>query len=128
MVPGVAFDGKLAWSMAWPPEPFRWIGVTLSQNEMVRVDRNDGKRGLRLKLFERLNLGFACWLQRFVDAGEAFFSRFGNFQSTYRDAKARTRKPAECRIEQALNEQHESRGCGPARSLRSPLRGRVARG
>jgi len=33
MVPGVAFDGKLAWSMTWPPEAFRWIGVTLSQNE-----------------------------------------------------------------------------------------------
>ena len=89
MVPGVAFAGKLAWPRAWPPEAFRWIGVTLSPDGMARADRNDGKRGLRLRLPDRLNLGFACWLQRLVDAGEAFFSRFGGFQSTYRDAKAR---------------------------------------
>lgn len=99
MVPGVAFDGKVAWSigytglgvgasrfgarvglellgydpseildmqlaqkpaMAWPPEPFRWIGVTLTRSEMARADRNDGKRGLWLKLLDRLKLGFAC--------------------------------------------------------------------
>ncbi len=99
MAPGVAFDGKVAWSigytglgvgatrfgarvglellgynsseildmqfirkpaMAWPPEPFRWLGVTLTRNEMARADRNDGKRGLWLKLLDRLNLGFAC--------------------------------------------------------------------
>ena len=47
--------------MEWPPEePFHWIGVTLTRNEMARADRNDGKRGLRLKLLDRLNLGFAC--------------------------------------------------------------------
>ena len=45
---------------AWPPEPFRWIGVTLTRNEMARTDRNGGKRGLWLKLLDRLNLGFAC--------------------------------------------------------------------
>jgi glycine/D-amino acid oxidase-like deaminating enzyme len=99
MVPGVAFDGRVAWSigytglgvgatrfgarvglellgyrpseilemqfvrkpaMAWPPEPLRWIGVTLTRNEMARADRNDGQRGLWLKLLDRLKLGFAC--------------------------------------------------------------------
>ncbi|MBW2493530.1 MAG: FAD-dependent oxidoreductase [Deltaproteobacteria bacterium] len=99
MAPGVAFDGKVAWSigytglgvgatrfgarvglellgynpseilemqfvrkpaMAWPPEPFRWIGVTLTRKEMARADRNDGKRGLWLKILDRLKLGFAC--------------------------------------------------------------------
>jgi glycine/D-amino acid oxidase-like deaminating enzyme len=99
MAPGVAFGGKVAWSigytglgvgatrfgarvglellgynptdilgmqfvrksaMAWPPEPFRWIGVTLTRKEMARADRNEGKRGLWLKLLDRLNLGFAC--------------------------------------------------------------------
>jgi glycine/D-amino acid oxidase-like deaminating enzyme len=99
MAPGVAFGGKVAWSigytglgvgatrfgarvglellgydpseilemqfvrksaMAWPPEPFRWIGVTLTRKEMARADRNDGKRGLWLKILDRLKLGFAC--------------------------------------------------------------------
>ncbi len=99
MAPGVAYGGKVAWSigytglgvgatrfgarvglellgydpseilelqfvrkaaMAWPPEPFRWIGVTLTRKEMARADRNDGKRGLWLKLLDRLKLGFAC--------------------------------------------------------------------
>jgi len=99
MAPGVAYDGKVAWSigytglgvgatrfgarvglellgydpseilelqfvrkpaMPWPPEPFRWIGVTLTRKEMARADRNDGKRGLWLKLLDRLKLGFAC--------------------------------------------------------------------
>ena len=72
--------------MAWPPEAFRWIGVTLTQNEMARADRNESKRGLRLKLLDRLSLGFACWLQRLVDANEVFFPRFGDFRSTYRIA------------------------------------------
>jgi hypothetical protein len=49
MVPGVDFDGKVAWSMAWPPEPFRWMGITLTRDEMARADRNDGKRGLWLQ-------------------------------------------------------------------------------
>jgi len=99
MVPGGAFDGKVAWSvgypglevgasrigarvglellgydpteildtqfarkpaMTWPPEPFCWIGLTLTENEMARANRNDVKRGRRLKLLDRLNLGFAC--------------------------------------------------------------------
>ena len=47
-------------ALPWPPEPFRWIGVTLTRSEMARADRNDGRRGLWLKLLDRLNLGFAC--------------------------------------------------------------------
>jgi len=47
-------------AMAWPPEPLRWLGVTLTRHEMARADRNLGKRGLWLKLLDRFNLGFAC--------------------------------------------------------------------
>lgn len=46
--------------IAWPPEPLRWLGVTLTRHEMARADRNLGKRGLWLKLLDRFNLGFAC--------------------------------------------------------------------
>jgi glycine/D-amino acid oxidase-like deaminating enzyme len=44
----------------WPPEPLRWLGVTLTRHEMARADRNLGKRGAWLKLLDRFNLGFAC--------------------------------------------------------------------
>jgi glycine/D-amino acid oxidase-like deaminating enzyme len=47
-------------SMAWPPEPLRWLGVTMTRNELARADRNGGRRGLWLKLLDRLHLGFAC--------------------------------------------------------------------
>ena len=47
-------------AMAWPPEPIRWLGVTLTRHEMARADRNNGRRGLWLKLLDRFNLGFAC--------------------------------------------------------------------
>ncbi len=99
MAPGVAYDGRVSWSigytglgvsatrfgariglellgyepsellemqfvkkqaMAWPPEPLRWMGVTLTRREMARADRNGGTRGLWLKLLDRLGLGFAC--------------------------------------------------------------------
>jgi hypothetical protein len=98
-VPGVAHDGRLAWSvgytghgvgasrfgarigiellgyeptdvikmqlftkksLSWAPEPFRWIGVTLTQNALVKADNNGGKRGLWLKFLDRLGLGFTC--------------------------------------------------------------------
>jgi hypothetical protein len=48
------------WTREPSPEPFRWIGVTLTRKEMARADRNDGKRGLWLKILGRLELGFAC--------------------------------------------------------------------
>jgi hypothetical protein len=37
-----------------PAEPFRWIGVKLTRNEMARADRDERKRSLWLKLFDRL--------------------------------------------------------------------------
>jgi hypothetical protein len=46
--------------LPWPPEPLRWMGVTMTRKELERADRNQGKRGLWLKLLDRLNLGFAC--------------------------------------------------------------------
>ncbi len=99
VVPGVAYDGRLAWSvgytghgvsasrfgarigiellgyapsdvitmqfvtkkaMAWPPEPFRWIGVRLTQLALIRADKKGGKRGLWLKLLDKLGMGFTC--------------------------------------------------------------------
>ena len=99
MVPGVAYDGRLAWSVGytghgvgasrfgarigiellgyqpsdvikmkfvtkralpWAPEPFRWVGVRLTQYALKQADRNNGRRGLWLKLLDRLGLGFTC--------------------------------------------------------------------
>ena len=99
VVPGTAFDGRLAWSVGytghgvsasrfgarigiellgyqpsdavnmkfvtkkalpWAPEPFRWIGVRLTQLALVRADNNSGKRGLWLKFLDKLGLGFTC--------------------------------------------------------------------
>ena len=47
-------------SLPWAPEPFRWLGVRLTQSALIRADRNSGKRGLWLKLLDMLGLGFAC--------------------------------------------------------------------
>jgi len=99
MVPGTAFDGRVAWAVGytglgvgatrfgarigiellgyqpsdilkmkfvtkwtlpWVPEPFRWIGVRLTQKALVKADQNNGKRGLWLKLLDTFNLGFTC--------------------------------------------------------------------
>ena len=99
MVPGVAHDGRLAWSVGytghgvsasrfgariglellgyeptdvikmkfvtsrslpWAPEPFRWLGVRLTQGALIKADRNNGKRGLWLKFLDMLGLGFTC--------------------------------------------------------------------
>ena len=46
--------------LPWPPEPLRWMGVTMTRKELERADRNLGRRGLWLKLLDRVNLGFAC--------------------------------------------------------------------
>lgn len=46
--------------MPWAPEPFRWFGVWYTQNALVKADKNNGKRGLWLKLLDKLNLGFTC--------------------------------------------------------------------
>ena len=99
MVPGVAYGGRLAWSVGytghgvgasrfgarvaiemlgygpsdilkmqfisrqalpWAPEPFRWVGVRLTQMALKKADRNNGKRGLWLKFLDKLGLGFTC--------------------------------------------------------------------
>ena len=46
--------------MPWAPEPFRWFGVRFTQNALVKADKNNGKRGLWLKLLDAMNLGFTC--------------------------------------------------------------------
>lgn len=48
------------WTLPWVPEPFRWIGVRLTQRALIKADRNNGKRGLWLKLLDAFNLGFTC--------------------------------------------------------------------
>ena len=99
MVPGVAYEGRLAWSVGytghgvgasrfgarigiellgyqpsdvinmqfvtrkslpWAPEPFRWLGVTLTQRALIKADKNNDRRGLWLKFLDRLGLGFTC--------------------------------------------------------------------
>jgi hypothetical protein len=47
-------------ALPWAPEPFRWFGVKLTQLELIRADKNGGKRGLWLKLLDLLGLGFTC--------------------------------------------------------------------
>ena len=46
--------------VAWPPEPARWLAVTLTRKEMGRADRNQGRRGPWLGLLDRFNPGFVC--------------------------------------------------------------------
>jgi len=99
VVPGVAHEGRLAWSVGytgvgvaasrfgarigiemlgyeptdildmefvtrkalpWAPEPFRWIGVRITQKALVKADSNGGKRGLWLRFLDMLGLGFTC--------------------------------------------------------------------
>jgi glycine/D-amino acid oxidase-like deaminating enzyme len=99
MVPGTAFDGRLAWTVGytghgvgasrfgarvaiellgyqpsdilkmkfitskpipWFPEPFRWVGVRLTQLALLKADKKGGKRGLWLKFLDKLGLGFTC--------------------------------------------------------------------
>ncbi len=47
-------------AMPWAPEPLRWIGVKITQLELIRADKNGGKRGLWLKMLDAMNLGFTC--------------------------------------------------------------------
>jgi len=42
----------------WPPEPIRSIGVALTQRGLARADRNEGRRGLWLRMLDRAGLGF----------------------------------------------------------------------
>jgi len=47
-------------ALPFPPEPFKWIGIRLTQKALVKADQNGGKRGLWLKLLDMLGLGFTC--------------------------------------------------------------------
>jgi glycine/D-amino acid oxidase-like deaminating enzyme len=42
----------------FPPEPLRWAVVQLTRSRLAAADRNGGRRGLWLRLLDRLGLGF----------------------------------------------------------------------
>jgi len=42
----------------FPPEPFRWAGITLTRRALERADQRMGHRGPWLRLLDRLGLGF----------------------------------------------------------------------
>jgi len=42
----------------WPPEPLRYLAVQWTRRELARADRNDGRRGLWLRLLDSLKLGY----------------------------------------------------------------------
>jgi glycine/D-amino acid oxidase-like deaminating enzyme len=44
--------------IAFPPEPLRWAGIRFTANRMAAQDRRGGRRGLWLRLLDRLGLGF----------------------------------------------------------------------
>ena len=47
-------------ALPWVPEPICWPAVKLTQLELMRADKNGGKRGLWLRFLDMLGLGFAC--------------------------------------------------------------------
>jgi glycine/D-amino acid oxidase-like deaminating enzyme len=44
--------------MPFPPEPFRWVFIRITQWSLQRADDNEGKRNLWLRLLALFNLGF----------------------------------------------------------------------
>ena len=44
--------------LPFPPEPLRWLAVRITQSQLARQDRNDGKATLWLRLLDRLGMGF----------------------------------------------------------------------
>jgi glycine/D-amino acid oxidase-like deaminating enzyme len=42
----------------FPPEPLRWAIVQFTRSRLAAADRRDGRRGLWLRLLDRLGLGF----------------------------------------------------------------------
>ena len=42
----------------FPPEPLRWAVIQLTRNRLAAADRNGGRRGLWLRILDRLGLGF----------------------------------------------------------------------
>jgi glycine/D-amino acid oxidase-like deaminating enzyme len=43
--------------MPFPPEPFAWLGITITTWSLKRADRT-GRRNLWLRMLDRLGLGF----------------------------------------------------------------------
>lgn len=44
--------------MPFPPEPLRWAAIELTRNRLAAADRRAGRRGLWLRMLDRLGLGF----------------------------------------------------------------------
>ena len=44
--------------LPFPPEPLRWLAVRITQAELARQDRNEGRASLWLRLLDRLGVGF----------------------------------------------------------------------
>ncbi|WP_406725253.1 FAD-dependent oxidoreductase [Streptomyces sp. GD-15H] len=44
--------------LPFPPEPFAWTGIALTQWSLARADAHDGRRNLWLRTMDRLGLGF----------------------------------------------------------------------
>ncbi|MFT4085584.1 MAG: FAD-dependent oxidoreductase [Gordonia sp. (in: high G+C Gram-positive bacteria)] len=42
----------------FPPEPLRWLGITITRKELARSERRDGARGLWLTAMDKVGLGF----------------------------------------------------------------------
>jgi glycine/D-amino acid oxidase-like deaminating enzyme len=42
----------------FPPEPLRWAGITLTRRALAKADRREGRRGLWLRVLDRLGMGF----------------------------------------------------------------------
>jgi glycine/D-amino acid oxidase-like deaminating enzyme len=42
----------------FPPEPFRWAGITLTRRALAKADRREGRRGPWLRTLDRLGMGF----------------------------------------------------------------------
>lgn len=42
----------------FPPEPFRWIGISATRKALAAADRREGRRNLWLRSLDRLGLGF----------------------------------------------------------------------
>jgi glycine/D-amino acid oxidase-like deaminating enzyme len=44
--------------LPFPPEPIRYLGISMTRRALARSDENEGKRGPWLRLLDRLGMGF----------------------------------------------------------------------
>ena len=42
----------------FPPEPLRWAVVQFTRRQLAAADRSGGRRGIWLRVLDRLGLGF----------------------------------------------------------------------